>query len=60
MKRIIITVRDGRVSEVYSNDKDVDVEVIDFDCINVDPEYEEDIYSAVEELANSPDLICVY
>lgn len=36
MSKVIITVKDGRVQEVYSRNKNIDVEVIDFDTQNPD------------------------
>lgn len=36
MSKVIITVKDGRVQEVFSRNKDIEVEVIDFDTQNLD------------------------
>lgn len=59
-KRLIITIRGGLLSEVYTDGNgDFDVDVIDFDCIN-DPEYEKEKWSVIEELANRSDLTCIY
>lgn len=59
-RRLIITIRGGLLSEVYTDcNEPMDVDVIDFDCIN-DPEYEKEKWPVIEELANRSDLTCIY
>ena len=36
MSKVVITVKDGRVQEVFCRNKDIEVEVIDFDTQNLD------------------------
>ena len=59
MAKVVIIVRGGIVSEVYSDDKDMDVEVLDMD--------EEDdldeinrIDKAYEDVENDPKLHCIW
>lgn len=36
MSKVIITVKDGRIQEVFCRNKNIEVEILDFDIQNLD------------------------
>lgn len=52
MNKVVIVVRGGRVDEVLTNDRDLDVEILDMDT--QDPEKYDEMVERYEEITKEP------
>ena len=53
MTKVIIEVNGGVVQAVYTRNKNIEVELVDWDNAAVDPEYEEDCKFIMERVSKS-------
>ena len=55
MNKVVIVVRGGRVDEVLTNDRDLDVEILDMDT--QDPEKYDEMVERYEEITKEPAVV---